>query len=86
MRSELHLDPSYVQTISENEWKKKFSFKLDKLMRANSVTNSKLADAVGLNQATIREYRIGLRTPNAYYITLICKALGCTTSALMDLC
>lgn len=84
MRNKLHLDTDHTQVISESEWKEKFSFKLDKMMRTNSVTNSKLADAVGLHHATVREYRVGLRVPNAYTITLICKALGCTSSSLID--
>lgn len=85
MRSELHLEPTrFNPKIDEAEWTYRFSSKLDKLMRANGVGNKTLADAIGMSRSSVREYREGIRTPSAYTVVLICHALGCTTSALMD--
>ncbi len=84
MRSDINLDPSYVLSIDENEWRKKFAFKLDKMMRTNSITNLDLANALGIHQSTVRSYRMGISVPNAYFVVLICRALGCSISALME--
>lgn len=85
MRSELNLNDLRSEPgMREDEWVYRFSSKLDKMMRANNVKNAELAKAVGIGQSTISCYRRGVQIPNAYVTALICKALGCTVSALMD--
>ena len=74
----LGLDPE------EAEWRKCFRNKLDHLMRRNHMTNVALGKAIGATHVTILSYRSGKSIPNAYRITRIAKALGCTTGALLD--
>lgn len=85
MRNELNLEPLYLNPkYDEAKWRKKFSKKLDKMMRANKVSNNELAYAIGLSGSVVSCYRRGATSPNIYTVVLICKALGCTMSALID--
>lgn len=74
----LGLDPE------EAEWRRCFRNKLDHLMRKNHMSNTKLAEAVGVSPASISYYRTGKSLPSPYRVTKIAKALHCTTSALID--
>lgn len=84
MRSELNFEYILNPRRTEEYWRDKFSNKLDKLMRANNVSNNKLAEAVGKSSGTVSLYRRGQVTPDAYTIILMAKTLGCTVSALME--
>lgn len=85
MRSEIRLEPLYFDPeFDETKWREKFSRKLDKLMRTNNVKNSELAEAVGVSRTAIFNYRNGKKFPDVYVFVLICEALGCKPSVLLD--
>ena len=72
--------------MTEQEWRDEFAIRLRALSYQRKRYNRKqLAEASGLSEKTIERYRRGERTPDAYTITKIAKALNCTPDELMPI-
>ena len=70
---------------NEDEWRRKFSFKLYRTMMAKLKSQEDLAYESGLSQSVISKYINGKSTPSVYKLQKISDALGCSVSDLLNL-
>ena len=70
---------------NEDEWRRKFSFKLYRTMMAKLKSQEDLAYESGLSQSVISKYMNGKSTPSVYKLQKIADALGCSVSDLLNL-
>lgn len=62
----------------------KLGQKLTQLRQAKSLTQSQLAELVGVEQTSIAHYENGRRTPSMKVLTKLTEALGCSFADLLD--
>lgn len=74
--------PSDSNCLTEEECRKEFGRRLQRLMRNRGVTQTELAEMVGTSQARISNYISGRVTPSFYMVDKIAKALGCSIEKL----
>lgn len=70
--------------MTEQEWRDEFAFRLRKIARSRGYYFQKdWAELFGLSENTVSRYRNGETTPDAYTISIIAKALNCSTDELI---
>lgn len=79
----------YVRTnidsnYEEENWKKEFGRRLNKLMRSKGLIQSELAGLSEMSVISISNYIRGVSTPSGYNIIKLARALGCSVSELID--
>lgn len=70
--------------MDEYEWREEFSARLFDILEEVGMTQKELAEEIGVDERTIRMYKHGDRTPNAYIVHKMAMALGCNPSELVD--
>lgn len=65
-------------------WKREFSDRLRIRMRDKNITQSELSELIRMSQPQLSRYIRGEAMPGAIVIRTIAKALGCSSSDLMD--
>lgn len=58
--------------------------KFTRLMKLNYFNNATLAEAMGVNPATVSKLKTGKAEPQAETLKKLCKALNCTPADLME--
>jgi DNA-binding Xre family transcriptional regulator len=71
-------------SMSEEEWKRKFSKSLKNKMLWNCIGQDELADLTGISKVTLSKYMNMKSTPSAHNIYRLAKALKCLPSELID--
>lgn len=71
--------------VSEEEWRNMFARNLNKKMRNVTMSQDRLAEEVGISQATISKYVNGLATPSSLNLIKITKALRCSVHELVNM-
>lgn len=74
--------PSHGLDITESQHRREFGHRLRKIMIQRNITQSELAELIGLNQSQISNYIRGKTTPTWYMVDRIAKALNCSTDEL----
>lgn len=70
--------------MTKDKWLTYFGSNLESLMREKNVTQTELAKASKISQATINRYLTGDRFPNTKAIINLSYALGCDLMDLID--
>lgn len=78
---------SMEEYLRPNEyiWRMEFSRRLERLMKFKQINQEELAELTGLTRASINNYLKCKRTPSAYVIMLISRALNCSPTELVYL-
>lgn len=69
--------------MTEQELKDEFKERLNLCMRCKKMNNKQLADASGLAEDVISNYKRGTRMPNLINLSKLTYALGCTANELI---
>ena len=70
--------------MTEQEWRDEFAHRLRKIARTKGYYFQKeWAELFDMSENTISRYRNGERTPDAYAIFRMAKALGCSADDLI---
>ena len=70
--------------MDEYEWREEFSSRLFDILQEVGITQKELAEAIGVDERTIRLYKHGDRTPSAFIVHKIANVIGCNPSELVD--
>lgn len=70
---------------NEDEWRRKFSFKLYRTMMAKLKSQEDIARESGISTGAISKYINGTSTPSVYKLQKIADALGCSVSDLLNI-
>lgn len=71
--------------MTEQEWREEFAHRLRMIARKKGYYFQKeWADLIGISENTISRYRQSYRTPDAFTIYKLAKALDCTTDELIN--
>lgn len=76
-------DRTETDDISDDEWKKSFSKKLNEKLCVMNMTQEELAHRTGISQVTISKYIRGLSIPSCTNMRRIARALKSNTSEFM---
>lgn len=78
--------PDYVEQsdglLTEEEYKREFAHKLNRLMEANGYGQERLAKVTGISQSSISKYIRGDALPGYYNLMRFSHALNCPVSEL----
>lgn len=66
-----------IDFMSEDEWRRKFSFIFRQLLWDRGITQTELSKIVGVTQAMMNRYLTGKATPSLYIATKIARGLDC---------
>ena len=70
--------------ITEQQWRKEFSYKLRRRMSMRGITQAELSELSGIPYPSVNKYVNGRATPSAYNVDRICCALQCPASELVN--
>ena len=70
--------------VIEEDWGKVFGETLNSKLYNRGISQRQLATDTGISEVTISKYLCGSSIPSAQNISKIAKALGCTSSELID--
>lgn len=70
--------------ISEKEWIREFSRRLNKMMKLRRISQKQLANMIGVTEHMISRYVNGKSVPKPYIIQLISRSLRCSTTYLTN--
>lgn len=70
--------------VSDDKWGEVFSDKLHTKLFNRGMSQKQLSEDTGISETTISYYLCGSRIPSAQNIAKIAKAIGCTSSELID--
>lgn len=68
--------------LTEDEWKRGFSFNLKRLLKSKHIKQKCLADSLGLREGTVSRYIKGSSVPNSYILHRIELILRCSQEDL----
>ena len=81
--------PEYVERsegdddlLTEEEYKREFAYKLNRLMVSNGYGQADLAKATGISQSAISKYTRGDALPGYYNLIKFSRVLNCSVSEL----
>lgn len=74
--------PSDPDTMSEVQFRREFGIRLRRLMERKRITQSELAERMGVSQTRISGYVRGKNTPSIFMVNKIAKALNCSIDEL----
>lgn len=74
--------PRNGEDLSEEEFRREFGYRLNKLMLFNGISQTELSNRTGITQSRISGYINGKVTPSFYKVDKIAKAIGCSTDDL----
>lgn len=78
--------PEYVERseslLTEEEYRREFAYKLNRLMESNGYGQADLAKATGISQSAISKYTRGDALPGYYNLMKFSHALNCSVSEL----
>lgn len=77
------LDEFGYEELNEEQFKRNFIRKLNKLMNMKLISQSELAEACDTSQTMISHYLTGKSIPSSYMLMKIAKALQCHVDELM---
>lgn len=69
--------------MTEQEWRKEFARRLRVLSNDKDLKKQDLAEATGLSKTAITRYHKERRTPDAFTILKLAKALDCDVADLI---
>jgi ribosome-binding protein aMBF1 (putative translation factor) len=72
------------KVMDEYDWREEFASRLCDMLYEVGMTQKELAEKAEIDERTIRMYKHGDRTPNAYIVYKLANALGCSPSELID--
>lgn len=78
----LHRDPEST-ALSEEDWAKEFGINLGAKMRKAFMSQSDVAERLGVSQATVSNYLNGKRLPNAHRLMRLSEILNCSVTDLI---
>ena len=70
--------PSDAYSLTEEECKKEFGIRLNRLMFVKNITQKMLSEKTGIAQGNISNYITGRTSPSFYVVDRIAKALDCS--------
>lgn len=74
--------PKDSNRMSEAEFRSEFSFRLRKIIEIRGISQSKLAQRIGISTIMLSRYVCGRNTPTFYMADKIAKALDCSLDDL----
>ena len=74
--------PRDASSMSEEQFRREFGYRLRRLMERRGLTQGELADRTGSSQVAISNYIRGKTTPSSYTVDKIAKALNCSIDEL----
>lgn len=77
-------DPDEDYELSDEEWKRIFSKRLDDKLRIMHVTQTELAEMTGISQVMISKYITCKAIPSCTNMRKIARALKCSTGEFMN--
>lgn len=69
--------------LSEYEWRKEFSRKLQRKLELKHISQKQLASLIGISYSSLRKYVRGESTANAYILNKMSEVLKCSDSELI---
>lgn len=69
--------------MTEQEWREEFAFKLRRVYKNRGYDQKRFAEALGVSEMTISNYRKCKRTPDAYMLTAMSEVLECDIRELI---
>ena len=70
--------------MTVNDWKQKFSIKVNELMRNNNMTQSQLAKSTGISKGRLSEYLSMKAMPTIFAVINIACVLDVSVSSITD--
>jgi DNA-binding Xre family transcriptional regulator len=64
--------------LTEDECRREFGIRLDKILRRKNITQIELSEMTGINKVILNGYITGKHSPSFYNVDRIAKALGCS--------
>lgn len=64
--------------LTEDECRREFGIRLDKILRRKNITQVELSEMTGINKVILNGYITGKHSPSFYNVDRIAKALGCS--------
>lgn len=64
--------------LTEDECRREFGIRLDKMLRRKNITQIELSEMTGINRSILNGYITGKHSPSFYNVDRIAKALGCS--------
>lgn len=74
--------PSDSESMTEDMWRREFGRRLRKRMIRKGMTQSELAEKVGISQVMLSNYITGRSMPGFYIVDKLVRALDCSTDDL----
>lgn len=65
--------------LTEDECRREFGIRLDKILRRKNITQIELSEMTGINKVILNGYITGKHSPSFYNVDIIAKALGCSS-------
>lgn len=69
--------------MTEQEWRKEFAHRLRRIYRNRGYNQKQFAEALGVSEMTISNYRKCKRTPDATMLTNMATVLNCSIDELI---
>ena len=73
-----------LSSMPEEDWRYKFSIKLNRRAQCRGMNQGDLSEESGISKVMVGKYLNGKSTPNAYNLAKLARALGCSVSDLVD--
>lgn len=74
-----------MRPMDGEQWRKEFASRLWDQLRAKCISQSELANAIDISEATMSRIINGTVMPSAYHLNKIVAFLGCSINDLTDL-
>lgn len=74
--------PSDPDNMNEDQFRHEFGIRLRRMMERKKITQSELAERMGVAQCRISNYIHGKNTPSVFAVNKIAKALNCSIDEL----
>lgn len=74
--------PQDVHDMSDEEYKREFGCRLDKIIRRRGITQNDLCEMTGISPVMMSRYKNGVSTPSFYLVIKIADALDCSLDDL----
>lgn len=71
------------KNAKQKEWDIEFGINLEQKLKEKELNKSELSELTGIDKSTITKYTLGKRTASSYNVSVMAKALGCSTDELI---